>query len=380
MKKIKVMFVFGTRPEAIKMDPIIKEMEKERDIFEPVVVVTGQHKEMLDQVLSVLKIKVDYNLKVMEENQTLNGLTIKIMKLLEPIINSENPNIILVHGDTATTLASSLCAFYSKKIIGHVEAGLRTWKKYSPYPEEMNRQLTDVLSDLYFAPTEISKQNLLVENHNLENIFVTGNTAVDEVNYTVSDNYTSDLLNKINDKHRIILLTLHRRENQGKTMLNIFEAIKELVESRSDIDIIYPVHLNPNVNKLARKILGETERIHLISPLDVFHFHNLISKSYFVMTDSGGVQEEAPALHKPVLVLRDTTERPEGVKSGTLKLIGTDPQKIKSEVLELLENKSEYMRMANAKNPYGDGKAAFRILKAIKYYFNYLPSRPNDFE
>ncbi|WP_300559541.1 UDP-N-acetylglucosamine 2-epimerase (non-hydrolyzing) [Companilactobacillus sp.] len=380
MKKIKVMTVFGTRPEAIKMAPLVLKLKQNSDRFETITVVTAQHREMLDSVLEIFKIKPDYDLNIMKERQTLSGITGLVLKLLDDIIEKEEPDIILVHGDTTTTFSASLSAFYHQTTIGHVEAGLRTWNKYSPWPEEMNRQMTDDLADLYFAPTDKSKANLLKENHHEKGIFVTGNTAIDALQSTVHQDYHHEILDIIDPNKKMILVTMHRRENQGKPMEQVFTAMKHVVEKHDDIELIYPVHLNPVVQETAKSILGDVERVHLIEPLDVLDFHNLASKSYFIMTDSGGVQEEAPSLGKPVLVLRDTTERPEGVDAGTLKLVGTDAAVVEKEMNRLIEDKAEYDRMANAKNPYGDGKASDRILDAISYYFKQTDKKPNEFE
>ncbi len=380
MKKIKVMTVFGTRPEAIKMAPLVLKLKQNSDRFETVTVVTAQHREMLDSVLEIFKIKPDYDLNIMKERQTLSGITGLVLKLLDDIIEKEAPDIILVHGDTTTTFSASLSAFYHQTTIGHVEAGLRTWNKYSPWPEEMNRQMTDDLADLYFAPTDKSKENLLKENHHEKGIFVTGNTAIDALKSTVSKDYHHDILDIIDPDKKMILITMHRRENQGEPMRQVFTAMKNVVEKHDDIELIYPVHLNPVVQQTAQEILGDVDRVHLIEPLDVVDFHNLASKSYFIMTDSGGVQEEAPSLGKPVLVLRDTTERPEGVDAGTLKLVGTDAEVVQREMSNLIENKDEYERMANAKNPYGDGKASERILDSISYYFGQTTKAPSEFE
>ncbi|MQS89084.1 non-hydrolyzing UDP-N-acetylglucosamine 2-epimerase [Companilactobacillus mishanensis] len=380
MDKIKVMTVFGTRPEAIKMAPLVLKLKQNSDRFETITVVTAQHREMLDSVLEIFKIKPDYDLNIMKERQTLSGITGLVLKMLDEIIEKEEPDIILVHGDTTTTFSASLSAFYHQTKIGHVEAGLRTWNKYSPWPEEMNRQMTDDLADLYFAPTDKSKANLLKENHNEDGIFVTGNTAIDALRSTVNEDYHHDILDIIDPDKKMILITMHRRENQGEPMKQVFTAMKKVVETHDDIELIYPVHLNPVVQKTAKDILGDVDRVHLIEPLDVVDFHNLASKSYFIMTDSGGVQEEAPSLGKPVLVLRDTTERPEGVDAGTLKLVGTDADTVEKEMKRLIEDKTEYDRMANAKNPYGDGKASDRILDSISYYFGQTKTRPNEFE
>lgn len=380
MKKIKVMTVFGTRPEAIKMAPLVLELQKQSQRFEAITTVSAQHREMLDQVLDIFHIKPDYDLNIMHARQTLTDITSNVLINLDKILKEAKPDIVLVHGDTTTTFSASVAAFYNQIPIGHVEAGLRTWEKYSPYPEEMNRQMTDAMTDLYFAPTNQSKANLLKENHKEDNIYITGNTAIDALKQTVDKEYHHDTLDKVSPDNKLILLTMHRRENQGEPMRRVFKVIREVVESREDVEVIYPVHLSPAVQEAAKEILGNTERIHLISPLDVVDFHNLAARSYFIMTDSGGVQEEAPSLGKPVLVLRDTTERPEGVEAGTLKLVGTESEKVKKEMEELLDNDAEYQRMAQAKNPYGDGKASERILDAIAYYFGVTDKKPIEFE
>ena len=380
MKKIKVMTVFGTRPEAIKMAPLVLELQKQSQRFEAITTVSAQHREMLDQVLDIFHIKPDYDLNIMHARQTLTDITSNVLINLDKILKEAKPDIVLVHGDTTTTFAASVAAFYNQIPIGHVEAGLRTWEKYSPYPEEMNRQMTDAMTDLYFAPTNQSKANLLKENHKEDNIYITGNTAIDALKQTVDKEYHHDILDKVSPDNKLILLTMHRRENQGGPMRRVFKVIREVVESREDVEVIYPVHLSPAVQEAAKEILGNTERIHLISPLDVVDFHNLAARSYFIMTDSGGVQEEAPSLGKPVLVLRDTTERPEGVEAGTLKLVGTESEKVKEEMEELLDNAAEYQRMSQAKNPYGDGKASERILDAITYYFGVTDKKPIEFE
>lgn len=380
MKKIKVMTVFGTRPEAIKMAPLVLELQKQSQRFEAITTVSAQHREMLDQVLDIFHIKPDYDLNIMHARQTLTDITSNVLINLDKILKEAKPDIVLVHGDTTTTFAASVAAFYNQIPIGHVEAGLRTWEKYSPYPEEMNRQMTDAMTDLYFAPTTQSKANLLKENHKEDNIYITGNTAIDALKQTVDKGYHHDILDKVSPDNKLILLTMHRRENQGGPMRRVFKVIREVVESREDVEVIYPVHLSPAVQEAAKEILGNTERIHLISPLDVVDFHNLAARSYFIMTDSGGVQEEAPSLGKPVLVLRDTTERPEGVEAGTLKLVGTESEKVKQKMEELLDNAAEYQRMSQAKNPYGDGKASERILDAIAYYFGVTDKKPIEFE
>lgn len=362
---IKVMTVFGTRPEAIKMAPIVLRMQQDSAHFQPITVVTAQHREMLDQVLTIFKIKPDYDLNIMKPNQTLAQITSRVLTQLDSVIDEADPDIILVHGDTTTTFAASVSAFYHQKPLGHVEAGLRTWDKYSPYPEEMNRQLTDILSDFYFAPTELSRQNLLKQNHPDDHIFVTGNTAIDALQQTVNSDYHHAVLDEIDNGHRIILLTMHRRENQGEPMKRVFKAIRQVVETHPDVELVYPVHLSPKVQAVAQAELGNLDRIHLIEPLDVVDFHNLAARSYLIMTDSGGVQEEAPSLGKPVLVLRDETERPEGVTAGTLRLVGTDPAVVTKAMTQLLTDSKAYQQMAEAKNPYGDGHAAERILNAI---------------
>lgn len=379
MNKIKIMTVFGTRPEAIKMAPLIKAMQQCPAEFETITVVTAQHREMLDQVLEIFKITPDFDLNIMHKGQTLNEITTDVLQKLDQVIVEADPDIILVHGDTTTTFAASVAAFYRQKTLGHVEAGLRTWNKFSPYPEEMNRQMTDVLSDLYFAPTEQSKQNLLQENHPSDQIFVTGNTAIDALHETVQKDYHHSALDKIAAENRMILVTMHRRENQGEPMRQVFHAMKEVLDERPDVEIIYPVHLSPAVREVAHEVFANVKRVHLIEPQDVIDFHNLSARSYFIMTDSGGVQEEAPSLGKPVLVLRDTTERPEGVTAGTLKLVGTDHDQVKKEMLNLLDNKDNYQQMAEASNPYGDGHASERILAAIKYHFKAQAKRPEDF-
>ncbi len=380
MKKIKVMTVFGTRPEAIKMAPLVLKLKKD-ERFEEVTVVSAQHREMLDQVLDIFKIKPDYDFNIMHKNQTLEDITSKVMIDLSKVIKEEKPDVVLVHGDTTTSFSAGLSAFYQQTTLGHVEAGLRTWNKYSPFPEEMNRQMTDDLADLYFAPTELSKSNLIKENHKENHIFVTGNTAIDALEQTVQKDYHHAVLDEITPGNKVILVTMHRRENQGEPMRRVFKVMRQVIDSHSDVEIIYPVHLSPRVREVANEVLGGDPRIHLIEPLDVVDFHNLAKRSYFIMTDSGGVQEEAPSLGKPVLVLRDTTERPEGVKAGTLKLVGTQVDSVRENMLTLIEDKEAYDKMANAKNPYGDGHASERIMDAIYYYFNQdKVERPENFE
>lgn len=360
---IKVMTVFGTRPEAIKMAPLVKELESRKEI-QSICCVTAQHREMLDQVLEVFDIKPDYDLDIMEQNQTLARVTTKALNGLEEVIKKENPDIVLVHGDTTTTFAGALAAFYNQVSIGHVEAGLRTYNKYSPFPEEMNRQMVDDLTDMYFAPTKLSADNLIKEGHREEDIYITGNTAIDAMKTTVSENYSNDILEEFKDK-RIILLTAHRRENLGDPMRNIFRAIKRITDEFPDVEVIYPIHKNPKVREIAKEIFGDDEKIKMIEPLEVEDFHNFMDKSYIILTDSGGIQEEAPSLGKPVLVLRDTTERPEGIDAGTLKLTGTDEETIYLEAKKLLENEDEYNKMSKAANPYGDGTASRQIVDAI---------------
>ena len=369
MKKIKVMVVFGTRPEAIKMAPLVLELQKQSETFETITVVTAQHRQMLDQVLETFRIQPDYDLDIMGKNQSLLDITAKILEKFDPVVKEVQPNMILVHGDTTTTFAASLVAFYNQVRIGHVEAGLRTFDKYSPFPEEMNRQMTDNLADLYFAPTSESKANLLMEHHPESSIFITGNTAIDALRLTVQEDYHHQVLDQLDPQKKLVLVTMHRRENQGQPMRAVFAALREMVDAHPELEVVYPVHLSPAVQEVAKDILGDHDRIHLIAPLDVFDFHNLASRSYFIMSDSGGVQEEAPSLGKPVLVLRDTTERPEGVKAGTLKLVGTDPERVKEEMTALLTDHDLYQKMASARNPYGDGKASERIVQAIQHYY-----------
>lgn len=361
---IKVMSIFGTRPEAIKMAPLVKELEKRKEI-ESIVCVTAQHREMLDQVLEAFDIKPSYDLDIMKQGQTLTDITSRVIYGLEDVIKKEKPDIVLVHGDTTTSFAGALAAFYNQVDIGHVEAGLRTDDKYSPYPEEMNRQMVDCMADMYFAPTSLSKENLLKENINESKIYVTGNTAIDAMATTIDENYSHSELDWIKDNERLILLTAHRRENLGEPMRHIFKAIRRIVDEFPDVKVIYPIHLNPKVRDVAHEIFDGCDKVHLIEPLEVFDFHNFQNKSYMIMTDSGGVQEEAPSLGKPVLVLRDTTERPEGIDAGTLKLVGTDEEVIYSEAKKLLMDSDAYDKMSHACNPYGDGKACQRIVDAI---------------
>lgn len=364
MKKWKVMTVFGTRPEAIKMAPLVKALQQNTEQVDTVVTVTAQHREMLDQVLETFKIVPDYDLNIMKERQTLLDVATRGLEGLDQIMKEAKPDVVLVHGDTATTFVASLAAFYNQVAIGHVEAGLRTWNKYSPYPEEMNRQLTGVLADIHFAPTEQAKENLLKENKEPNSIIVTGNTAIDALATTVADDYTHPVLEAIGND-RMVLLTAHRRENLGEPMENMFRAIHRILEEHPDVQVVYPMHLNPAVRDTARAILESHERVHLIEPLEVFDFHNFASRSYMILTDSGGIQEEAPSLGKPVLVLRDTTERPEGIEAGTLKLAGIEEETIYDLTKELLTNSALYNQMAKASNPYGDGHASERIVEAL---------------
>lgn len=363
MKKIKVMTIFGTRPEAIKMAPLVKELENRNNI-QSIVCVTAQHREMLDQVLDVFNIKPDYDLNIMKKGQTLPEITTRALNKLDEVIKRVKPDIVLVHGDTTTTLSGSLAAFYNKVCVGHVEAGLRTYDKYSPYPEEVNRQITGVIADMHFAPTQLAKDNLLKEGKDVNNIIVTGNTAIDALKFTIKKDYKNDIIEQYKNK-KIILLTAHRRENLGGNMVSMFKAIKRIVDEFEFIQVIYPIHLNPEIRKIANEILGENEQISIINPLEVIDFHNFLNNSYLIMTDSGGIQEEAPSLGKPVLVLRDTTERPEGIAAGTLKLAGTNEEDIYRLTKELIIDKSKYEVMSKASNPYGDGFASKKIVDEI---------------
>ncbi|MGN7298768.1 non-hydrolyzing UDP-N-acetylglucosamine 2-epimerase [Ferdinandcohnia sp. SAFN-114] len=378
-EKIKVMTVFGTRPEAIKMAPLVKELEKYPDHIDSIVTVTAQHRQMLDQVLEIFEITPDHDLNIMKDRQTLVGVTTRALEGLDEVIKDVKPDIVLVHGDTSTTFVASLAALYNQASVGHVEAGLRTWDKYSPFPEEMNRQLTGVIADLHFAPTKKSYQNLINENKKEDTIFITGNTAIDALKTTVTDSYKNEILEKLGND-RLILLTAHRRENLGEPMRNMFRAIKRLVTEHEDVQVIYPMHMNPAVREVADEILGDDNRIHLIEPLGVLDFHNFASRAHIILTDSGGVQEEAPSLGMPVLVLRDTTERPEGIEAGTLKLAGTDEETIYQMAYELLNDKEAYEKMAHASNPYGDGNASHRIVHAILHHFGRTDEAPDPFQ
>ncbi|MDT4300979.1 UDP-N-acetylglucosamine 2-epimerase (non-hydrolyzing) [Staphylococcus haemolyticus] len=373
----KIMTVFGTRPEAIKMAPLVKALEYDAEL-EPMIVVTAQHREMLDSVLHTFNIKPHYDLNIMEEGQTLSDITSRAMTKLEDVIKKERPDMVLVHGDTTTTFSGALAAFYNKVAIGHVEAGLRTRHKYAPFPEEVNRQMVSNLADLHFAPTKGAANNLLQENKSPDSIIITGNTAIDTLELTIQKEYTSDIIRKHQGK-RIILLTVHRRENVGQPMINIYKAMRKIVDEYEDIVIVSPLHLNPKVRELAYEYLGEHERIELIEPLDVVDFHNFANKAYLILTDSGGIQEEAPSLNKPVLVLRDVTERPEGVTAGTLKVLGTDFDNVFKSTTEILENQMIYDQMALTQNPYGDGNASLRICESIKYYFGLTSKMPKSF-
>lgn len=373
----KIMTVFGTRPEAIKMAPLVKALEYDAEL-EPMIVVTAQHREMLDSVLHTFNIKPHYDLNIMKEGQTLSDITSRAMTKLEDVIKKERPDMVLVHGDTTTTFSGALAAFYNKVAIGHVEAGLRTRHKYAPFPEEVNRQMVSNLADLHFAPTKGAANNLLQENKSPDSIIITGNTASDTLELTIQKEYTSDIIRKHQGK-RIILLTVHRRENVGQPMINIYKAMRKIVDEYEDIVIVSPLHLNPKVRELAYEYLGEHERIELIEPLDVVDFHNFANKAYLILTDSGGIQEEAPSLNKPVLVLRDVTERPEGVTAGTLKVVGTDFDNVFKSTTEILENQMIYDQMALTQNPYGDGNASLRICESIKYYFGLTSKMPKSF-
>src|SRR5690625_2873773 len=366
--RIKVMTIFGTRPEAIKMAPLVLELNKRSEEFESIVTVTAQHREMLDQVLGIFEITPDYDLNIMKEKQSLAQITTRALEGLDEVMKDAKPDIVLVHGDTSTTFAASLAGYYNQIAVGHVEAGLRTGDKYSPFPEEMNRQLTGVMADLHFSPTEKAKQNLLDENKPSDRIYITGNTVIDALKTTVHESYSRSVLEGLGDK-RLVLMTAHRRENLGNNMRQMFRAIKRLVEAHDDVQVVYPVHLNPVVQQTANEILGNDDRIQLIDPLDVVDFHNFAAHAHLILTDSGGIQEEAPSLGVPVLVLRDTTERPEGINAGTLKLAGTDENTIFNLANELLTDKKAFDKMAKASNPYGDGEASSRIADAIIEYF-----------
>jgi len=371
MEKIKVITIFGTRPEAIKMAPLVKELQK-RENIQVKVCVTAQHREMLDQVLNLFEIIPEYDLDIMKRKQSLTGITTRILKGLDDIFEVEKPDLVLVHGDTTTTFAGALAAFYKQIKVGHVEAGLRTFDKYFPFPEEMNRKLTGAIADLHFAPTISSKNNLLREGVCENNIYLTGNTVIDAMKYTVEEDYEfeNNVLKKIDfTSRKVIMVTAHRRENWGEGILNICTALKRIVLENKTVEIVYLVHLNPVVKDMVHKELGGLDRVHLLPPLDTKETHNLMNRSYLVMTDSGGLQEEAPHLGKPVLVLRDSTERPEAVEAGTVKLVGTDVDEIIKNTNLLINSREEYIKMSKAINPYGDGKASVKIADAIQEYF-----------
>lgn len=378
MKTCKVMTVFGTRPEAIKMAPLVHELKKHSEQIESVVCVTAQHRQMLDQVLEIFDITPDYDLNIMKDRQTLVDVTTRALQSLDAVIKEVKPDIVLVHGDTSTTFVASLAAFYNQVAIGHVEAGLRTWDKYSPFPEEMNRQLTGVMADLHFSPTDGSADNLRRENKPEDAIYITGNTAIDALKTTVREDYTHPVLDRFAD-YKLVLMTAHRRENLGEPMRRIFRAVRRIVDEHPEIAVVYPVHLNPAVQEVAQELLGDHERISLIDPLAAFDFHNFARRAHLILTDSGGVQEEAPSLGVPVLVLRDTTERPEGIAAGTLKLAGTDEEQVYRMTKELLTDQQAYDAMAHAANPYGDGEASRRIVEAILHHYGLRTERPAPF-
>lgn len=378
MKRLKVITIFGTRPEAIKMAPLIKELEKHPEHIESLVCVTAQHRQMLDQVLDIFKITPDYDLNVMKDRQTLNEITMRVLQGLEPVFQEAKPDLILVHGDTLTTFLASYAAFMQQIQVGHVEAGLRTWNKMSPYPEEMNRQLTGVLADLHFAPTQQSADNLRKENKSESQIYVTGNTVTDVFQYTVQESFEHPVLEWAKGR-RLILMTAHRREAQGEPHRQIFRAVKRIADEFDDIAIVYPVHPSPAVKEPAHEILGNHPRIKLVEPFDASEFHNFYPKTHMILTDSGGLQEEAPSFGVPVLVLRDTTERPEGIQAGTLELVGTDEEKVYERARALLTDADLYNKMSQSANPYGDGKASQRIVQAILHHFGKVSERPETF-
>lgn len=359
----KVMLVFGTRPEAIKMCPLINELKK-REELRTVVCVTGQHRQMLDMVLEAFDVTPDYDLSIMKDKQTLFDVTTNILNRIKEVLEKEKPDVVLVHGDTSTTFVTALACFYLQIPVGHVEAGLRTYNIYSPYPEEFNRQAVSIISKFNFAPTELSKQNLLKEGKEPDSIYVTGNTAIDALRTTVRENYIHPEIEWVNGS-RLILITAHRRENLGEPMRHMFKAIRRVMDEHPDVKAIYPIHMNPVVREIADEFLGGDDRIHIIEPLDVLDFHNFLSRSFLILTDSGGIQEEAPSLGKPVLVMRDTTERPEGIEAGTLKLVGTQEETIYNEFSRLLSDRNEYEKMSRSSNPYGDGHACERIADVL---------------
>lgn len=381
MNRIKIMTVFGTRPEAIKMAPLVKEMERTAEI-ESIVCVTAQHREMLDQVLDIFQLRPDYDLDIMKERQTLGDITVKALQGLDRVMKEVRPDLVLVHGDTTTTFVGALAAFYNQVKVGHVEAGLRTYDKYQPFPEEMNRKLTGALADLHFAPTKLAREHLLKENVPEAGIFITGNTAIDALATTLEEHYhfTVPALNQIDYKSkRVITMTAHRRENLGEPLKNICGAVRRIVDAYEDVEFVDAVHKNPAVRETVYELLGNHPRIHLTDPLDMKDMHNLMNRSFMVMTDSGGLQEEVPSMSKPVLVLRNVTERPEGIEAGTLKLAGIEEENIFALAAELLDNPAEYEKMAQAKNPFGDGLASKRIVQGILYDFGKIQTRPEDF-
>lgn len=360
----KIMLVFGTRPEAIKMCPLVNELKKHKEI-KTIVCVTGQHRQMLDQVLKAFNVEPDYDLSIMKVKQTLFDVTTNILNKIKDVLEKTKPDVVLVHGDTSTTFVTALACYYMQIPVGHVEAGLRTYNIYSPYPEEFNRQAVGIIAKYHFAPTEMSKNNLLREGKKEEDIYVTGNTAIDALKTTVRQDYIHPELTWASDS-KLIMLTAHRRENLGEPMHHMFRAIKRIVDEHEDVKVIYPIHMNPVVRQAAKEELGDCDRVHIIEPLEVLDFHNFLARSYMILTDSGGIQEEAPSLGKPVLVMRDTTERPEGIKAGTLKLVGTNEETIYQNFKTLLENKEEYEKMAHASNPYGNGTACEQIVWILK--------------
>ncbi|WP_138753758.1 non-hydrolyzing UDP-N-acetylglucosamine 2-epimerase [Paenibacillus sinopodophylli] len=378
MSKLKVMTIFGTRPEAVKMAPLVLELQKREDEIESIVCVTAQHRQMLDQVLDFFEIHPNYDLNVMKDRQTLTETTVRVLEGLDPVLAQAKPDIVLVHGDTQTTFLASYASFLKQIQVGHVEAGLRTWNKLSPYPEEMNRQLAGVLSDVHFAPTEWSANNLRKENKSDAAIYVTGNTATDVFQYTVDESFSHPVIDWAKGK-RMILMTAHRREALGEPHRNIFRAVKRIADEHEDVVVVYAVHPNPAVREPANEILGDHPRIRLIEPLDVFEFHNFYPHAHMIMTDSGGLQEEAPSFGVPTLVLRDTTERPEGIEAGTLELVGTDEELVYSRAKALLTDSQLYARMSQSANPYGDGHASERIVDAILHHFGRLKERPDSF-